>query len=61
MLIENGDKLINTRNWNELVKPEKLARDPKSGENYGKFICEPLERGYATTIEIGRASCRERV
>ena len=50
MLIENGDKLINTRNWNELVKPEKLVRDPKSGENYGKFICEPLERGYATTI-----------
>tara|TARA_B100000683_G_scaffold265122_1_gene295649 strand:+ start:1081 stop:2121 length:1041 start_codon:yes stop_codon:yes gene_type:complete len=50
MLIENGDKLINTRNWSELVKPEKLTRDPKSGENYGKFICEPLERGYATTI-----------
>jgi len=50
MLIENGDKLINTRNWSELVKPEKLARDAKSGENYGKFICEPLERGYATTI-----------
>ncbi|HBU37261.1 MAG TPA: DNA-directed RNA polymerase subunit alpha [Planctomycetaceae bacterium] len=50
MLIENGDKLINTRNWSELVKPEKLIRDPKSGENYGKFICEPLERGYATTI-----------
>ena len=50
MLIENGDKLVNTRNWSELVKPEKLLRDPKSGENYGKFICEPLERGYATTI-----------
>ena len=50
MLIENGDKLINTRNWNELVKPEKLVRDAKSAQNYGKFICEPLERGYATTI-----------
>ena len=50
MLIENGDKLINTRNWSELVKPEKLVRDPKSGQNYGKFVCEPLERGYATTI-----------
>jgi len=50
MLIENGDKLINTRNWSELVKPEKLVRDAKSSENYGKFICEPLERGYATTI-----------
>ncbi len=50
MLIENGDKLINTRNWSELVKPEKLVRDGKSTETYGKFICEPLERGYATTI-----------
>ena len=50
MLIENGDKLINTRNWSELVKPEALVRDPKSSRMYGKFICEPLERGYATTI-----------
>ncbi|WP_285905587.1 DNA-directed RNA polymerase subunit alpha [Pseudodesulfovibrio pelocollis] len=50
MLIENGDKLINTRNWSELVKPEKLVRDSKSTNRYGKFICEPLERGYATTI-----------
>ena len=50
MLIENGDKLINTRNWSELVKPEKLVRDSKSSAMYGKFICEPLERGYATTI-----------
>lgn len=50
MLIENGDKLINTRNWSELVKPEKLVRDGKSNTRYGKFICEPLERGYATTI-----------
>ncbi|MGE4423307.1 MAG: DNA-directed RNA polymerase subunit alpha [Pseudodesulfovibrio sp.] len=50
MLIENGDKLINTRNWSELVKPEALVRDSKSSRMYGKFICEPLERGYATTI-----------
>ncbi|WP_207262601.1 DNA-directed RNA polymerase subunit alpha [Desulfovibrio sp. Huiquan2017] len=50
MLIENGDKLINTRNWSELVKPEALVRDSKSSRTYGKFICEPLERGYATTI-----------
>ena len=50
MLIENGDKLINTRNWSELVKPENLVRDGKSTETYGKFVCEPLERGYATTI-----------
>ncbi len=50
MLIQNGEKLINARNWAELVKPEQLIRDPKSKEAYGKFICEPLERGFATTI-----------
>lgn len=50
MLIQNGDKLINTRNWSELVKPEQLVRDPKSNDMYGKFVCEPLERGFATTI-----------
>ncbi|WP_147822039.1 DNA-directed RNA polymerase subunit alpha [Salidesulfovibrio onnuriiensis] len=50
MLIQNGDKLINTRNWSELVKPEKLVRDAKSSGTYAKFVCEPLERGYGTTI-----------
>ena len=50
MLIQHGDKLINTRNWSELVRPEQLVRDPKSTDTYGKFVCEPLERGFATTI-----------
>lgn len=50
MLIQNDDKLVNTRNWTLLEKPEKVVRDPKSSQTYGKFICEPLERGYATTI-----------
>ena len=50
MLIQNGDKLINTRNWSELVKPEQLVKDSKSSTRYGKFVCEPLERGFATTI-----------
>jgi DNA-directed RNA polymerase subunit alpha len=47
---QKGEKLINTRNWTELVKPEQLVRDPKSNEVYGKFVCEPLERGFGTTI-----------
>ncbi|MFK4763281.1 DNA-directed RNA polymerase subunit alpha [Desulfobaculum sp. SPO524] len=50
MIIQDGDKLINTRNWSELVKPEQIVRDPKSNDRYGKFICEPLERGFGTTI-----------
>lgn len=51
MLIKQGDRLINARNWSELVKPEQILRDDDTaGPTYGKFICEPLERGYGTTI-----------
>lgn len=52
MLIKQGERLVNARNWSELVKPEQLSRE--SGQDaegmYGKFVCEPLERGYGTTI-----------
>ena len=51
MLKKQGDRLINARNWSELVKPEQISRDSSAGDSeYGKFICEPLERGYATTL-----------
>ena len=51
MLIKQGERLINARNWSELVKPDQILREEEtaSGTN-GKFICEPLERGYGTTI-----------
>jgi DNA-directed RNA polymerase subunit alpha len=39
------------RNWRDLIKPKRLAVDTKdSPETYGKFICEPLERGFGTTL-----------
>lgn len=45
------EKIPFHRNWNELIKPEKLEIDKeKHSDTYGKFICQPLERGYATTI-----------
>ncbi|MDR3357359.1 MAG: DNA-directed RNA polymerase subunit alpha [Desulfovibrio sp.] len=51
MLIKQGERLINARNWSELVKPERILREEGSGDgSHGKFICEPLERGYGTTI-----------
>jgi len=51
MLTKQGERLINTRNWSELVKPEQIRRDSDAGDAmYGKFVCEPLERGYGTTI-----------
>jgi DNA-directed RNA polymerase subunit alpha len=39
------------RNWCELIQPERLEVDKDSHtETYGKFVCQPLERGYASTI-----------
>ena len=45
------EKIPYYRNWRELIKPEKIEvyRD-KHSESYGKFICQPLERGFASTI-----------
>ena len=39
------------RNWHELIIPERLEVDQESHtKSFGKFICQPLERGFATTI-----------
>jgi DNA-directed RNA polymerase subunit alpha len=39
------------RNWHDLIKPKRLERDEKtSASTYGKFVCEPLERGYGITL-----------
>lgn len=39
------------RNWTELILPERLEVDSASHTNrYGKFTCQPLERGFATTV-----------
>ncbi len=39
------------RNWRELIKPKKLDVDPETHTRfYGKFTCEPLERGYGVTL-----------
>jgi DNA-directed RNA polymerase subunit alpha len=39
------------RNWRELIKPRRLERDESSSSRfYGKFSCEPLERGFGITL-----------
>jgi DNA-directed RNA polymerase subunit alpha len=35
-------------NWREIIKPEKVQ--VTSTPYYGKFVCEPLERGFGVTI-----------
>lgn len=38
-------------NWTELIYPERLDVDADThSDQYGKFTCQPLERGFATTI-----------
>ena len=40
-----------TKNWRDLIKPRGLAVDQESLSNtYGKFVAEPLERGFGITL-----------
>lgn len=40
-----------SRNWRDLIRPKSISLDPEgANEFYGKFIAEPLERGFGTTI-----------
>ena len=39
------------RNWRDLIKPKKVDVESDGSERtYGKFTCEPLERGFGLTI-----------
>jgi len=39
------------RNWRELIYPKRLEVNSATHTNsYGKFSCEPLERGYGITL-----------
>uniref|UniRef100_A0A7V6A4K9 DNA-directed RNA polymerase subunit alpha n=1 Tax=Desulfobacca acetoxidans TaxID=60893 RepID=A0A7V6A4K9_9BACT len=39
------------KNWTELIRPKRLEVDPDThSPTYGKFSCEPLERGFGTTL-----------
>jgi DNA-directed RNA polymerase subunit alpha len=35
-------------NWQQMIRPEKVQ--VSSNPSYGKFVCEPLERGFGITI-----------
>jgi DNA-directed RNA polymerase subunit alpha len=39
------------KNWRDLIKPKALEIEKETlGQQYGKFSCEPLERGFGTTL-----------
>jgi len=38
-------------NWTRLIRPRKLdIEEGTQGPNYGRFACEPLERGFGQTL-----------
>jgi DNA-directed RNA polymerase subunit alpha len=40
-----------SRNWRDLIRPKAIQLEPDTAtEFYGKFVCEPLERGFGITI-----------
>jgi len=42
---------LKARNWRELIRPKSIVIEEESHTNsYGKFVCEPLERGFGITI-----------
>ena len=42
---------LKARNWRELIKPKTIKIEEDSHSRYyGKFVCEPLERGFGITI-----------
>jgi DNA-directed RNA polymerase subunit alpha len=39
------------KNWRDLIKPRRLEVEQESlTQTYGKFVAEPLERGFGTTL-----------
>ena len=42
---------ITTRNWRDLIRPRGIQIETETlTEFYGRFTCEPLERGYGITL-----------
>ena len=42
---------LKARNWRELIKPKNISiEEDNRTPSYGKFVCEPLERGFGITI-----------
>ena len=42
---------LKARNWRELIRPKSIViSEDVHTTSYGKFLCEPLERGFGITI-----------
>ena len=49
-MTDTGQTLMR-RNWTELIRPRRMEVDEGTHTPfYGKFVCEPLERGFGITL-----------
>lgn len=48
MLTATEQALI-AKNWRDLIRPRTLEIEERT-DTYGKFVCEPLERGFGITL-----------
>ena len=37
------------KNWREFIRPRRLELEEETS-HYGRFACEPLERGFGVTL-----------
>ncbi len=45
------DRALMRRNWTELIRPRRMeVEEATHTPFYGKFVCEPLERGFGITL-----------
>ena len=47
--LSGGTTEFMAKNWRDLIRPRTLEVEEKA-TTYGKFTCEPLERGFGTTL-----------
>ena len=44
-------QVLIAKNWRDFIRPRRLEVEEESlTPNYGRFACEPLERGFGTTL-----------
>ena len=51
MVDELREETLYYKNWHDLIVPERIELNKQTHtDKYGKFVCQPFERGFATTI-----------
>src|ERR1700693_4380562 len=47
----SSNPAVYSKNWRDMIRPKTLEVDRETlPGNYGRFSCEPLERGFGTTL-----------